>query len=76
MGGAGRWLREFSPFRGVVPEVCPQAAMQLEIITGRPPTVLRYLEPDFWKVFPHTPAWNSRASWRWRRAGGRYWDRW
>jgi hypothetical protein len=31
--------------------------MQLEIITGRPPTVLPYLEDDFWKVFPRTPAW-------------------
>ena len=33
-------------------ELCPQAPMQLEIITGRPPQVLPYFEPDFWKVFP------------------------
>lgn len=26
--------------------------MQLEIITGRPPTVLPYLEEDFWKTLP------------------------
>jgi len=31
--------------------------MQLEIITGIPPEVVPYLEPDFWKVFPRTPAW-------------------
>jgi hypothetical protein len=31
--------------------------MQLEIITGRPPEVLPYLEPDFWKAFQKTPAW-------------------
>ena len=31
--------------------------MQLEIITGIPPDILPYLEPEFWKVFPKTPAW-------------------
>jgi hypothetical protein len=31
--------------------------MQLEVITGRPPTVLPYLEADFWKAFPKMPAW-------------------
>jgi len=30
--------------------------MQLEVITGRPPTVLPYLEPDFWKAFPKAKA--------------------
>ena len=37
-------------------KVCPQAAMQLEIITGRPPQILPYLEPDYWKAFPKLPA--------------------
>ena len=37
-------------------QVCPQAAMQLEIITGRPPQILPYLESDFWKAFPKLPA--------------------
>lgn len=37
-------------------ELCPNAAMQLEIITGRPPQVLPYLEPDFWKAFPNASA--------------------
>jgi sugar phosphate isomerase/epimerase len=37
-------------------ELCPKAAMQLEIITGRPPQVLPYLEPDFWKAFPKANA--------------------
>lgn len=36
--------------------MCPQAAMQLEIITGRPPQLLPYLEQDFWKAFPKLPA--------------------
>jgi hypothetical protein len=30
--------------------------MQLEIITGRPPSVIPYLEPDFWKAFPKKSA--------------------
>ena len=34
-------------------ELCPQAAMQLEIITGRPPQVMKcYSDPDFWKSYP------------------------
>jgi len=35
---------------------CPKANMQLEIITGRPPDVLPYFEPDFWKAFPKAKA--------------------
>ena len=37
-------------------QVCPNAAMQLEIITGIPPEVVPFLEPGFWKVFQQTPA--------------------
>jgi sugar phosphate isomerase/epimerase len=37
-------------------QLCPKASMQLEIITGRPPRVLPYLEPDFWKAFPKAKA--------------------
>jgi sugar phosphate isomerase/epimerase len=37
-------------------ELCPGRTMQLEIITGRPPTVLPYLEDEFWKAFPNLPA--------------------
>ena len=35
--------------------LCPQSSMQLEIITGRPPRVMPYLEADFWKAFPKMP---------------------
>jgi len=45
-----RFVREFR-------RLCPQSSMQLEIITGRPPKVLPYLEADFWKAFPKMPAW-------------------
>ncbi len=34
----------------------PKATLQLEIITGRPPTVMPYLETEFWTAFPEFPA--------------------
>jgi sugar phosphate isomerase/epimerase len=37
-------------------ELCPNAPMQLEIITGRPPQVIPYLESGFWKSFPNKRA--------------------
>jgi hypothetical protein len=45
-----RFVREFR-------RLCPNSSMQLEIITGRPPRPLPYLESDFWKAFPKMPAW-------------------
>lgn len=35
---------------------CPRASFTLEIITGRPPRVMPYLEPAYWEVFRETPA--------------------
>jgi 3-oxoisoapionate decarboxylase len=37
-------------------ELCPQASMQLEIITGRPPRIVPFLEDEFWKAFPKARA--------------------
>jgi sugar phosphate isomerase/epimerase len=61
-GAAAQWValgdgcldlvKFVADFRGL----CPKSSMQLEIITGRPPTMLPYLEADFWKAFPKTPA--------------------
>jgi sugar phosphate isomerase/epimerase len=45
-----RFVRQFR-------KLCPHSSMQLEIITGRPPRELPYLEADFWKAFPKMPAW-------------------
>jgi hypothetical protein len=62
-GAAAQWVAlgdgsvDFHRFVEVYRKICPHASMQLEIITGRPPTVLSYLEPDFWTVLPHMPAW-------------------
>ena len=37
-------------------QLCPGAPFNLEIITGRPPQVIPYREPGFWKTDPATPA--------------------
>jgi 3-oxoisoapionate decarboxylase len=61
-GAAVQWVAlgdgviDFAKFVAEYRRVCPNSAMQLEIITGRPPLVLPYLEADFWKAFPKTPA--------------------
>lgn len=62
-GAAAQWVAlgdgsvDFARFVGLCRKLCPGASMQLEIITGRPPEILPYLEPDFWKAFRNTPAW-------------------
>jgi sugar phosphate isomerase/epimerase len=50
--GVLNWDRFFTVYQ----KLCPQSAVQLEIITGRPPEVIPYLEEDFWKPFQKTPA--------------------
>jgi sugar phosphate isomerase/epimerase len=47
--GIEKWVR-------LLQEKCGDCAFTLEIITGRPPRILNYLEPEFWKAYPHTPA--------------------
>ncbi|HEV2446674.1 MAG TPA: sugar phosphate isomerase/epimerase [Candidatus Sulfopaludibacter sp.] len=61
-GAAGQWVAlgdgnvDFVEFTRRFRQLCPQSSMQLEIITGRPPRILPYLEQDFWRAFPKTPA--------------------
>jgi len=61
-GAAAQWVAlgdgciDFAQFMARYRELCPQAGMQLEIITGRPPRVVPYLEPEFWNVLPHANA--------------------
>lgn len=50
--GSLDWKRLMARYR----ELCPNAAMQLEIITGRAPQVHPYFEADFWKMHPNLPA--------------------
>ncbi len=47
---------DFKKFVARYRELCPRATMQMEVITGRRPSVLNYLEPEFWKVLPKTKA--------------------
>jgi 3-oxoisoapionate decarboxylase len=61
-GAAAQWVVlgqgsvDFVKFVAQFRRLCPKSTMQLEVITGRPPRVVPYLEPDFWKAFPKTPA--------------------
>jgi 3-oxoisoapionate decarboxylase len=62
-GAAGQWVAmgdgviDLPRFVAEFRRLCPKSTMQLEIITGRPPRPLNYLEPAFWKAFPKMPAW-------------------
>jgi sugar phosphate isomerase/epimerase len=61
-GAAAQWVAlgdgtiDFHKFVARYRELCPKASMQLEVITGRPPRILPYLESDFWKAFPKADA--------------------
>ena len=61
-GAAAQWVTlgdgviDFKKFVARFRELCPESTMQLENITGRPPTVLPYLEAEFWKAFPKARA--------------------
>lgn len=62
-GAAWQWVAlgegsvDFPRFMERFRALCPKSSMQLEIITGRPPTVLPYHEPEFWNAYRSTPAW-------------------
>jgi sugar phosphate isomerase/epimerase len=61
-GAAAQWVAlgdgciDFRRFVARFRELCPNSTMQLENITGRPPRVVPYLEPEFWKAFPRANA--------------------
>ena len=61
-GAAAQWVAlgdgniDFTKFMELYQQVCPNASMQLEVITGRPPRVVPYLESNFWKAFPKAKA--------------------
>jgi sugar phosphate isomerase/epimerase len=61
-GAAAQWVAlgdgviDWNAFFTLYRKVCPNALLQLEIITGRPPQILPYYEKDFWKWFPKMPA--------------------
>jgi sugar phosphate isomerase/epimerase len=47
--GIREWARQFQ-------EQCPDVPFSLEIITGAPPRVINYLEPEYWTAYPDLPA--------------------
>ena len=51
-GSAIDWPKFISRYK----QLCPNAPFLLENITGRPPRVVNYLEPEFWKAFPNAIA--------------------
>lgn len=59
-GAVAQWVPlgdgsiDFQKFVAAYRTLCPTASMQLEVITGRPPRVLPYLEPSFWKGLEKT----------------------
>ncbi len=61
-GAAGQWVAlgegslDFVAFLERFKQLCPGVAWHMEVITGRPPTILPYLEDEFWKFFPTTRA--------------------
>ena len=61
-GAAAQWVAlgdgviDLVKFTAEFRRLCPNSSLQLEIITGRPPTELPYLEPSFWKAFAKMPA--------------------
>jgi len=61
-GAAFQWVAlgdgsiDFQAWTRRYRELCPGVPMQLEIITGRPPTILPFFEDGFWKKFPNKPS--------------------
>jgi sugar phosphate isomerase/epimerase len=61
-GAAFQWVAlgdgsiDFKQWTARYRQLCPGVPMQLEVITGRPPTILPFLEDAYWKKFPNKPA--------------------
>jgi 3-oxoisoapionate decarboxylase len=61
-GAAAQWVAlgdgviDWGVFTEAFRRLCPSSPLQLEIITGRAPRVLPYLEAELWKAFPKMPA--------------------
>ncbi len=82
-GAAAQWVAlgdgsvNFQRFVELYRKLCPQASMQLEIITGRPPHGAAVSRSRIsGRCFRRRRRGSSRASWRWPRAGIRTWGRW
>jgi 3-oxoisoapionate decarboxylase len=52
----GEGIVDFKEIMARARELCPHVYVYIKPITGRPPQVLPYLEPDYWKSFPKAKA--------------------
>lgn len=52
----GEGVIDFKAFVAKVRELCPPVYIYIKPITGRPPQVLPYLKPEYWKTMPHARA--------------------
>ena len=52
----GEGVVDFKEIMGRARELCPDVYYYIKPITGRPPQVIPYLEPEFWKMFPEARA--------------------
>jgi hypothetical protein len=43
-------------YTSVQKRLAPAACLHLELITGRPPRIVPFFEPEFWKAFPKARA--------------------
>ncbi|MGO9012884.1 MAG: sugar phosphate isomerase/epimerase family protein [Bryobacteraceae bacterium] len=61
-GAAYQWVAmgdgsiDFKRIMARFRQLCPKAPFQFEVLTGSPPKVLPYYEPEFWRVYPKVPA--------------------
>jgi hypothetical protein len=52
----GEGVVDFKEIISRASELCPNVYVYIKPITGRPPQVIPYLEPGFWKLFPEMRA--------------------
>lgn len=52
----GEGIMEFKAITARLAELCPKVHVYNKPITGRPPTIIPYLDPGYWKSFPQARA--------------------
>lgn len=68
----GEGVIDFKPIVAKVTELCPNVAVYIKPITGRPPEILNYYEPEFWKLYPQARAADLARFMRLAKAGRPY----
>jgi hypothetical protein len=52
----GEGIIDFPSFLARLSELCPKVHVYNKPITGRPPAIIPYLDPAYWKSFPQARA--------------------